>query len=115
MTVAGDLRTRVTFQQLTETDDGYGGVTRAWSSGTVVHCHYRAQSGREQVEAGRIEAAASAVLRARAKSITALAVDESWRCLIDSVTWNIRSVVPFGQRGEWMDIVIDRAGKDAAV
>lgn len=115
MTAAGDLRTRVTFQQLTETPDGYGGVTRAWSAGTVVHCQYRAVSGREQVEAGRIEASATATLRARAASINALDVDESWRCEIGGEPWNVKSVVAFGQRGEWADLVIERAGKDAAV
>ncbi len=33
---------------------------------------------------------------------------------IDGVTWNIRAVMAFGQRGEWTDFVLERAGKDAA-
>lgn len=113
MTGAGDLRTLVTFQQLTETPDGYGGQTKSWSTGSAVHCALRYTSGREQVEAGRIEAGASAALRVRAASVAS--VDESWRAVIGGTNWNIRSVAPFGQRGEWVDMVLERGGKDAAV
>jgi hypothetical protein len=34
---------------------------------------------------------------------------------IDSVVWNIRSVMRFGQRKEWLDIMIERATSGVAV
>lgn len=113
MTGAGDLRTIVTFQQRTESSDGYGGKAVVWGGDTTVHCHYRAESGRERILSGRIEATASAVLRARAKAVTG--VDESWRAVIDGVAWNIRAKIDFGNRGEWVDFTIERAAAGVAV
>lgn len=113
MTGAGDLRTRVTFQQLTETPDGYGGRTKAWSDGCTVHCQYIVTSGREQLKSGRLEASVTATLRCRALAVAG--VDEGWRAVIDGTNWNIRSVMAFGQRGEWKDMIIERAGAGVAV
>lgn len=110
---AGRLRTLVTFQTQTETSDGYGGSTVAWGSDTTVPCEFRATSGREAVETGRIEATVTAVLSARAKAVSS--VDESWRAVIDGVPWNIRQMIPFGQRNARVDIVIERGGSGVAV
>lgn len=112
MTGAGDLRTIAQFQQLTETPDGYGGKTEAWTTQITTHVQYRARSGRESLETGRIEASAMATLRCRAPSV--VTVDESWRVMIDGTVWNIRSVVQFGQRGQWADMTIERAGAGVA-
>jgi SPP1 family predicted phage head-tail adaptor len=112
MTGAGDLRTRVTFQSRTEVPDGYGGQVLSWGNDRVVHCQFVSGSGREMVKEGRIEAAVNASLRARAKAVAG--IDESWRATINDVTWNIRAAMAFGQRGEWTDFVLERAGKDAA-
>lgn len=110
---AGRLRTKVTFQQRSDSADGYGGSTTSWGGDTTVHCEFRATSGRESVEAGRIEAPISATLSARAKSVSG--IDASWRAVIDSVPWNIRQVIPFGQRDRRVDFVIERGGDGVAV
>ena len=113
MSRAGALRTLVTFQQPSEAADGYGGSTVSWSAGSTVPCEYRAQSGREQLKAGRIEAPITATLRARARAVAG--VDASWRAVIDGENWNIRQVIPFGQRDRWADIVIEKADTGVAV
>lgn len=69
-------------------------------------CEYIAQSGRETVEAGRLESPVLATLKARTKSVPFL--DGGWSALIDGVRWNVKSVVPFGQRNQRTDIVIER-------
>lgn len=112
MTGAGDLRTIAVFERLVETPDGYGGHERSWVPHITTHVQYRAESGREAVETGRIEATARATLRCRASAVSA--VDESWRVLISGTLWNIRSVIPFGQRRQWTDMVIERGGKGVA-
>lgn len=112
MTSAGDLRTLATFQSRTEMPDGYGGQVLSWGNDRQVHCQFVSGSGREMVKEGRIEASVGASLRARAGSVTG--IDESWRVIVHGVTWNIRAAMAFGQRGEWTDFVLERAGKDAA-
>jgi SPP1 family predicted phage head-tail adaptor len=105
---AGELRTIVYFQQQTETADGYGGKTVAWSTGAPVHCRFIATSGREQLKNGRLESSVTATLRVRTGSV--VGVDESWRATIGGVSWNIRAVIPFGQRDEFKDLIIERGG-----
>lgn len=112
MTAAGDLRTRVSFESSSETPDGYGGQSRHWTEIARTNCQFRAKSGKESLETGRIEATATATLRCRTPSVRA--VDESCRAIIDCIPWNVRSVIPFGQRGEWTDMVIERAGAGVA-
>jgi len=110
---AGLLRTIATFQEPTDTADGYGGKTRTWSAGTAVQVQYIATSGREQLKAGRLEASVTATLRVRAAAIPT--VTEAWRAVIGGVNWNIIAVIEFGQRGEFKDVIIERAGSGVAV
>lgn len=110
---AGRLRTRVAFQTQSEEADGYGGVTVSWATQATVPCEFIATSGRESLETGRIEESVTATLRVRAKAVPNVAAD--WRVLIDSVPWNIRQVIPFGQRDRRVDVVIERAGDGVAV
>lgn len=103
---AGKLRTRVTFQELTETDDGYGGKSEAWTNDKTVSCEFVSQSGKEALESGRLEATNLATLKVRAKSVSG--VTPSWRAVIAGEEWNIRQVMPFGQRDRRTDIIIER-------
>ena len=58
---AGMLRTAVTFQRMTRTDDGAGGFTEAWAtiSGAQTRAMVRAVSGSERYASQRTEATAS--------------------------------------------------------
>lgn len=113
MTAAGDLRTIVVFQRKTETPDGYGGHSASWEAVVTTRGHYKVESARESLQTGRLESTARAMLRCRARSVED--VDASWRVMIDDVPWNIRGHMPFGQRGEWVDFIIDRGGDGVAV
>lgn len=105
---AGRLRTIVTFQQATQTPDGRGGFSVSWGGDVVVHAQLTTQSGREQVMSGRMEATSTASLRCRAAAVAG--VDESWRANFRGTIWNIRSVTAFSDRGEWVDMLVERAG-----
>jgi SPP1 family predicted phage head-tail adaptor len=110
---AGKLRTLATFQSQAETADNYGGKTIAWTAVyTNVPCEFRATVGSEVVESGRIEERLTAVLTARAKAVVGVAAD--YRVVIDSIPWNIRQVIPIGQRSQMVDFVIERAGDGVA-
>lgn len=112
MTGAGDLRTIAVFERQTETADGYGGHQAAWTPHITTRVQYRARSGRESLETGRVEASVMATIRCRAPSVSS--VDESWRVRINGALWNIRAVIPFGQRGRWIDMTIERGGAGVA-
>lgn len=103
---AGKFRTKVTFEQETKTPDGGGGYAIGWGNSQVVFGHYISQSGREQLEGGRIEGSVRATLQVRSKSVSFL--DAGWSALIDGVRWNVKSVAPFGQRDRRTDVVIER-------
>lgn len=63
---AGQLRHRVTLQKLgTRADDGMGGGGIPWEDVTDVHASIEPLSGREQLQAGQIEAALSHRIRTR--------------------------------------------------
>jgi len=110
---AGRLRTIVVFQVATETVDGYGGRSIAWADSVTVHCEFITTSGREALKSGRLEASATATLRARKDAISS--VTEAYRASIGGVYWNIRAVMDFGQRGEYRDFIIERASAGVAV
>lgn len=111
-TGAGALRTPVTFQQRTQTSDGYGGNTETWGGDVTVYCHFTSGSGRELVTSGRLEPNVKASLRARSLAVTS--IDESWRAVINGTAWNITAKFEFSDRGEWADFALERAGKDGA-
>jgi SPP1 family predicted phage head-tail adaptor len=113
MTRAGDLRTVASFQSRTESTDSYGMSTVTWGTAVKVQCQFVSGSGRELLRNGRLEPSIVATLRVRQAALPS--VNESWRVTIDSVVWNIRSVMRFGQRKEWLDIMIERATSGVAV
>jgi head-tail adaptor len=113
MTKAGDLRTIASFQAREEITDAYGMSTVMWGTPVKIQCQFVSGSGRELLRNGRLEPSVTAMLRVRQPALPS--VDESWRVTIDSVVWNIRSVMRFGQRKEWLDIMIERATSGVAV
>lgn len=105
---AGTLRTKCTFQKRSLTPDGGGGGALAWGDNIVTFCEYRGQSGKEGLDAGRVESVVKATLKARWKSV--VNVESGWRVLLhgDSTPWNVVSKIPMGQRNQMADIVIER-------
>jgi SPP1 family predicted phage head-tail adaptor len=67
MTAAGILEQRVRFErQVAGADDGYGNVLPgSWTELFTCWASFRPESGRERLEAGRLEATLRGVLRVR--------------------------------------------------
>ena len=105
---AGSLRTKCTFQQEIKAPDGYGGNAITWGNDVVVQCYYIGQSGRESLEAGRIESTSRATLRARSKGVRD--IQSGWRVLLhdDATPWNVTTITQMGQRDQMVDIVIEK-------
>lgn len=111
---AGRLRERVTFQRMTEGNDGYGNVRTGWADiekspgvSLTVWADIRETPGKERVDAGRVEASATATVRIRA-SVATRALDAEDRVIMRNETWNIRSIVPVGNAGAMLDLLCER-------
>jgi len=111
---AGRLRHRVTFQRTVAGDDGYGNATTSgWA--TVINAlrlsaSFRPEFGREQLEAGRLEATLRGTLTVRRSSVTKT-ITEADRVVFDTapyagVVGNVRSIVPTPDM-MWIEFVIE--------
>jgi SPP1 family predicted phage head-tail adaptor len=104
---AGSLRDRVTFQRLVAGDDGYGNVFTSWNpSYLTVWANVRETSGKERVDAGRIEASRTATIRVR-RSPDTLGLTEADRVLARGALWNIRSIAEIGSDRDVLDILCE--------
>lgn len=111
---SGRLRERVTFQRLTEGDDGFGNTVTGWeniekSPGVplTVWADIRETLGKERVDAGRVEDSNTATIRIRA-SIATRAITAANRVIMRGEAWNIRSVVPVANVGAMLDLLCER-------
>lgn len=104
---AGQMNRRVTFQQEVAVADAGGGREHAWSGGFTVWGQFMPESGRERLEAGRLEAALAGVLRVRS-SIQARTITASHRVLIDGAAHQIRSIANPDQRRRFIEFVVER-------
>lgn len=104
---AGALSERVTFQRATRGDDGYGNVVVGWADHLTVWADVRETTGKERVDAGRIEASATATVRVRASGATR-ALTAADRMAARGETWNIRSIVPVGSDRSMLDLLVER-------
>ena len=77
---AGDLRFRVRFDKQTETDDGYGGTTSAWTEQCTRWADIRPMRGSEQVMGQRLTGVQPVLIIVRKDSSTKL-IDASWRAV----------------------------------
>ena len=105
--VAGQLRDRVAFQKKVSVSDGGGGSTTSWQTQFTVWGGFRPERGRERLEAGRLESAVAGVLKVRS-SVQARTVDASWRVLIDSVAYQVRSITNPDRRDRFLEMTIER-------
>lgn len=110
---AGRLRDRITFQRLTEGDDGYGNTVTGWANmersagvALTVWADVRETPGKERVEAGRVEASRTATIRIRASSEVA-GITEGDRVMVRGSAWNIRSIAPVGNDRAMLDLLVE--------
>jgi head-tail adaptor len=97
---AGAFDTRARFERrVLQPADAFGNVLPAvWTAMHTRWVRLRPEFGREQIEAGRLESTARAVLTVRRDADTAC-VAADWRAVITSGPWegqslNIRSITP---------------------
>lgn len=103
---AGRLRDRITFQRLTEGDDGYGNVVTGWTDHLTVWANVRETPGKEIVAAGRVEASRTATIRVRASS-QSRGVTAADRIIARGQIWNIRSVAAVGDGRELIEFLCE--------
>ncbi|WP_026790348.1 head-tail adaptor protein [Pleomorphomonas oryzae] len=110
MIPAGKLRNRCVFQVETQVPDGGGGYELGWAAvtGGAVRGRYLPASPREDVRAGRLEAAEAGVLTVRSSSVTR-AITSANRVLIDDIAYAIKGgPTDFDQRREALDFKVER-------
>ncbi|MEH6727889.1 MAG: phage head closure protein [Hyphomicrobiales bacterium] len=104
---AGALRALVVFERKVTGPDGAGGQSVEW--GAVYSCRGKLMParGREQIEAGRMEASLAAVLRVRS-SVDGRGLTEADRVRINDVVYQIRSISNPDQRNRYLELSVER-------
>lgn len=94
---AGQLRDRVTLQEVTETRDSFGAVVEAWSDVATVWAEVADLSGREYFDAQQTNAELKTRIRIRYRS----GVVPKMRAVFGSRVFDIESVIdPDSRRRE---------------
>lgn len=95
---AGGMVNRVRFERRAVASDGYGNVQGAWQTLATLWAGFKASSGREALEAGRLESTMTGVLYVRRFADTlGIAAGDRGVFVIGPYTgrtFNIRSIVP---------------------
>lgn len=99
---AGRLRHRVWIKELTNTQDGYGGVTASWGTVTVCWASVEPLRGREWIASGLENSEISARMRMRyvADLLPTMQV------YFGSRTFEIKSVIDPGERHKELEVML---------
>ncbi|WP_245594952.1 phage head closure protein [Gemmobacter nectariphilus] len=103
---AGSLRDRITVQRAVEGDDGYGNKVVGWADHLTLWANVRETTGKERVDAGRVEASRTATIRIRASSASR-EISEKHRLIARGKIWNIRSIAEVGNDRAMLDILCE--------
>jgi SPP1 family predicted phage head-tail adaptor len=101
-------RKRATFQSLQTTPDGGGGFTQQWT-GFTVWAQFSPDRAREKIQQGRIADNQSGVLRVRSSTATR-AINDTYRVVLDGVTYNVKSNSNPDQRNDVIELLIETDG-----
>ncbi len=104
---AGELRERVAFDQIAESDSSYGIVAGEWEEQFITAARIRFLVGSEPVIAQRLQGVQPAVITVRS-FIATRRVDTSWRArnVRTGEIFNIRSVTP-GEDKAYIDFLCE--------
>jgi len=111
---AGKLRDRITIERQgditdefgnPETDE-YGNTKAGWSPLMSLWADIRETTGKERVEAGRVEASRTSTIRIRRSSATA-GITEADRIQARGVAWNIRSIAQVDRAGAMLEMLCE--------
>ena len=97
---AGRMDKRITIQQVTETQDGYGDPADSWAAYKTVWAEVLEKRGREYFNNPETVAAAPAVFRIRYLA----GVTRKMRISYDSETYDIESIAMIGRK-EGLEII----------
>lgn len=86
---AGRLRHRVVIQQATESQNGFGEVTRSWSTYATVWAAVEPLQGQEFLDGRQLEAAVDTRIRIRHRS----GVTQRMRATWSGHTYDVQSVI----------------------
>jgi SPP1 family predicted phage head-tail adaptor len=105
---AGELRTRITFQQPTLTQDIGGAQTIVWanvaSNGTV-WARWIMAHGQEVVNSDALKSVQRAVVTIRHRTD----ILTTWRVLKDGQAWQVISVDQVRGENRWTELVVEQA------
>jgi SPP1 family predicted phage head-tail adaptor len=106
-TRAGRMRDRVSFQSEERTSDGGGGFTINWVTVVTVWGQLVLETGREKLQADRLESAVAGTLTVRSSTET-LAITAGMRAVIDGVSYQIRSISNRDRRDDYLEMVVEQ-------
>lgn len=106
---AGSLNKRATFQRFTSVSDGAGGTTKTWADFTTVWAQFSPERAREKIQQGRIASAEAGVIRVRSSSTTRQ-INDTFRVVLDGVTYNVRSNLNPDQRNDMLEFAVETDG-----
>ncbi|MEM1421827.1 MAG: phage head closure protein [Pseudomonadota bacterium] len=108
MARAGAFRDYAVIERKTiGANDQHGQPETVWGQLATVWADVLETPGRERLQAGRLEAPATATIRVRASSITR-ALTASERLRVRGEVWNIRSVIQVGRKRDQVEILAER-------
>ena len=90
---AGDLRHRITIQQLAEGENDLGDIVQTWTAFATVWASVEPLTGREYLSAQQVSAETSGRIRMRYRA----GVNPTMRVLFNSLTYQILSVINPGE------------------
>ncbi|WP_458760545.1 phage head closure protein [Afipia sp. TerB] len=106
---AGSLNKRATFQNQVSVSDGAGGSTLTWADFTTVWAQFSPERAREKIQQGRIADNQAGALRVRSSTKTRQ-INDTFRVLLDGVTFNVRSGINPDQRNDMIEFAIETDG-----
>jgi len=99
----GKMRERVTLQQESNTADGYGGQVLAWSDVATVWAKVEPLSGREQIEADKLQGVVNTRITIRYRSDVVPGMRLTW----NSKNYNIRAVICEEERDRFLQLTCE--------
>lgn len=103
---AGNLRDRITIERQATVEDEFGNTRADWSPLMSLWADMRETTGKERVEAGRVEASRTATIRVR-KSGQSSIITEGDRIIARGEAWNIRSIAQADRMGKMLDMLCE--------
>ena len=106
MTIAGELRWKIAFDQRQDVDDEYGNTQSGFVQQFVVRAEVKAKFGGEAVTSARLAGQQPVTICVR-QSVRTKKIDESWRArdIRNGKEYAIRSIVDPDGKGRWLEIL----------